>query len=139
MKAFDTQGGVLTCASFSKTVSPGLKVGWLAPGRYLEKVKAIQLASTMGCGSLSQQVMAGYLASKEYERHLGALRLHCSVQVERFSRHILAHFPEGTRTTLPKGGFVLWVELPKRIDSVELYRRALENGISISPGTPFST
>ncbi|AGC46695.1 GntR family transcriptional regulator [Myxococcus stipitatus DSM 14675] len=139
LKAWDAQGNVLTCASFSKTVSPGLKVGWLAPGRHMEKVKALQLASTMGCGSLSQQVMARYLASKEYERNLAELRLHCSVQVERISRHVLAHFPEGTRTTTPQGGFVLWVELPRRVDSVELYRRALEEGISTSPGTLFST
>ncbi|MBJ6764506.1 PLP-dependent aminotransferase family protein [Myxococcaceae bacterium JPH2] len=139
LKAFDTRGAVLTCASFAKTVSPGLKVGWLAPGRYLEKVKALQLASTMGGGPLGQQVMARYLASKDYERHLRELRLHCSVQVERFSRHVLAHFPEGTRTSQPKGGFVLWVELPRGVDSVELYRRALEGGISISPGTMFST
>ncbi|WNG17935.1 PLP-dependent aminotransferase family protein [Cystobacter fuscus] len=138
LKAFDTQGCVLTCSSFSKTVSPGLRVGWLAPGRYLEKVKALQLSSTMGCGSLAQHVMASYLASREYERHLGDLRLHCSLQMERFSRLILSSFPEGTRLTQPRGGFVLWVELPKRVDSVELYRRALEEGISISPGVLFS-
>ncbi|MCP3103783.1 PLP-dependent aminotransferase family protein [Myxococcus sp. K15C18031901] len=139
LRAFDTRGGVLTCASFSKTVSPGLKVGWLAPGRHLEKVQALQLASSMGGSPVSQRVMASYLASKEYERNLRELRLHCSVQVERFSRHLLDHFPEGTRTSQPKGGFVLWVELPKRVDSVELYRRALAEGISLSPGTLFST
>ncbi|MFY0573196.1 hypothetical protein ACN28S_01460 [Cystobacter fuscus] len=51
---------------------------------------------------------------------------------------ILSSFPEGSRLTQPRGGFVLWVELPKRVDSVELYRRALEEGISISPGVLFS-
>jgi DNA-binding transcriptional MocR family regulator len=138
LKAFDRKGRVLTCSSFSKTVSPGLKVGWLAPGRYLEKVKALQLSSSMGCGSLSQRVMAGYLASREYERHLKYLQVHFSLQRERFSRVLLSHFPAGTRVTEPKGGFVLWVELPNRVDSVELYRRALEQGISISPGILFS-
>ncbi|MCE9666265.1 PLP-dependent aminotransferase family protein [Myxococcus stipitatus] len=139
LKAFDTRGGVLTCASFSKTVSPGLKVGWLAPGRYLPRVQALQLASTMGGSPLSQRVMASYLASREYERNLRELRLHCSVQVERFSRFILERFPEGTRTSRPQGGFVLWVELPRQVDSVELFRRALEEGLSFSPGTLFST
>ncbi|NMO16794.1 PLP-dependent aminotransferase family protein [Pyxidicoccus fallax] len=138
LKAFDRRGGVLTCASFSKTVTPGLRAGWLLPGRYLERVKALQLSSSMGGGSLAQAVLASFLASKEYERHMAGLRTHFSLQVGRVSQAVQQCFPEGTRLTAPRGGFVLWVELPRGTDAVELYRRALEHGISISPGILFS-
>ncbi|QSQ24481.1 PLP-dependent aminotransferase family protein [Pyxidicoccus parkwayensis] len=138
LKAFDRRGGVLTCSSFSKTVSPGLRAGWMLPGRYLERVKALQCSSSMGAGSLSQAVLAGFLASKEYERHMASLRTHFSLQVGRVSNAVRECFPEGTRLTTPRGGFVLWVELPRGTDAVELSRRALESGISISPGILFS-
>ncbi len=138
LKAFDRGGGVLTCSSFSKTVSPGLRAGWLAPGRYLERVKALQLSSTLGASSLSQAVLSDFLASKEYERHLASLRTHFSLHVGRVSTAVRECFPEGTRLTAPRGGFVLWVELPRGTDAVELSRRALDSGISVSPGVLFS-
>jgi DNA-binding transcriptional MocR family regulator len=138
LKAYDRGGGVLTCSSFSKTVSPGLRIGWLATGRYQKQIQSLQLAASMGAGSLAQNVMANYIGSRDHERHLRELQLHCLHQVERFSHTILSKFPENTQTSSPLGGFVLWVELPSKTDSIELYRKALKDGISLSPGPLFS-
>jgi DNA-binding transcriptional MocR family regulator len=110
----------------------------MAPGKYFEKIRMLQLSSTMGASSLAQSVMAKYLSSTEHEKHLKNLRLNCSIQVNQTISRVLDYFPDGTRVSTPQGGFVLWVEMPKNIDSVELYRMALLQKISISPGILFS-
>lgn len=138
LKAFDPDGSVLTCSSFSKTVSPGLRIGWIAPGKYESHVRRLQLSTTMGAGALAQKIMATYLASRQYEKNLRALRLHCSIHVRKMAQQVLEHFPAGTRVSLPQGGFVLWVALPKKLDAVALYRAALPHGIAFSPGVLFS-
>jgi len=138
LRAYDKSGNILTCSSFSKTVSPGLRIGWLATGRYQKRIQSLQFAASMGASSLAQHVMAKYIGSREHERNLRELQVHCLHQVERFSRTILSKFPEHTRISSPRGGFVLWVELPMRTDSIELYRKAFKDGISISPGILFS-
>lgn len=138
LRAFDDSGLVVTCSSFSKSVSPGLRIGWIAPGKFYKEVRRLQLSTTMASGTLSQKIMARYAASKNYERNLRKLRLLCSISVNRTAQEVLNHFPEKTRVSLPQGGFVLWVELPKKIDSVELYRKAVTRGVSFSPGVLFS-
>lgn len=138
LRSFDDSGLVITCSSFSKTVSPGLRIGWIAPGRFHKEVRRLQLSTTMASGTLSQKVMAHYAGSKTYAANLRELRLLCSINVHRTAQEVLEHFPEGTRVSLPRGGFLLWVELPRKIDSVELYRRAIARKISFSPGILFS-
>lgn len=138
LKFFDETESVITCSSFSKTVSPGLRIGWIAPGKYYQEIRRLQLSTTMAAGTLSQKVMARYLASKQYEKNLKRLRLHCSIHVHKMAQAVLRHFPEGTRISLPQGGFVLWVELAKAKDTVELYRQASAKNITFSPGVLFS-
>ncbi len=138
LKAFDESGIVITCSSFSKTISPGLRIGWIAPGKYYDQVRKLQLSSTMGAGALAQKVLCNYLSSRQYEKNLRSLRLNCSIEVRRMSQEVLKYFPEETRVSSPQGGFVLWVELPKDVDSVELYQKSLEKKISFSPGIMFS-
>ena len=82
--------------------------------------------------------MAEFLRSGDYERHLVRMRKAFRQQVEKMRFMIARHFPAGTRITDPRGGFVLWVELPRGNDCHELFNRALEKGISITPGILFS-
>lgn len=139
VKAFDRSGQVLLCGSFSKTLSAGLRVGWAVPGRYLERVRSLQLASTIAAPSLPQRLLAHYLGQASFERHLRWLRRAFRDQVLRVSQAVQAHFPGGTRLGRPQGGFTLWVELPGQADALELHRRALAEGIGIAPGAIFST
>ena len=138
LRAYDDSGLIITCSSFSKTVSPGLRIGWIAPGRFYKELRRLQLSTTMASGTLSQKIIARYVASNSYERNLKKLRLHCAIQVHKTAQEVLSHFPDGTRVSLPQGGFVLWVELPKKIDAVELYRKSIAKKISFSPGILFS-
>lgn len=137
-KAFDKEGTVLLCSSFSKTLAPGYRVGWIAPGLFKLQVEHLKSVNTFATATLPQMVVARFLESGGYDRHLRKLRKALASQVQRVSLSISQSFPKGTRVTRPAGGFVLWVELPKSVDSLELYRKALEKKISIAPGPIFS-
>jgi len=137
-KAFDKEGTVLLCSSFSKTLAPGYRVGWIAPGLFKLQVEHLKSMNTFATATLPQMVVARFLESGGYDRHLRKLRKALASQVQRVSLSISQSFPKGTRVTRPAGGFVLWVELPKSVDSLELYRKALEKKISIAPGPIFS-
>jgi DNA-binding transcriptional MocR family regulator len=137
-KAFDTEGRVLLCGSFSKTLAPGYRVGWIAPGRYRERVELLKFAQTVATATLPQLAIASFLRSGGYDRHLRALRRRLAAQMEQMTEAIAEHFPEGTCVTRPTGSSLLWVEMPATVDALALHSRALEAGISIAPGPIFS-
>lgn len=137
-KTYDKTGNVLYCASFSKTLSPGLRIGWIAPGRHLAKVEYLKYVTNLATPTLPQLATARLLASGVYERHLRKVRIEYMRAVERMIEAVDRYFPEGTKVTRPEGGFVIWVELPKEVDSFDLARVLLEKGISIAPGPIFS-
>lgn len=138
LKSFDRTGRVLLCSSFSKTIAPGYRVGWLAPGRYLEKALEIKATTNVSCVAPTQMAIARYLRETLYDRHLKKLRAAMKEQMGKMRTEIGLSFPEGTKVTNPKGGSVLWVELPERTDGVELFFKAREEGIGIVPGIVFS-
>jgi DNA-binding transcriptional MocR family regulator len=137
-KAFDRRGLVMLCSSFSKTVAPGYRVGWTAPGRFREEVEQLKFAQTVATATLPQMALAELLDNGGYDHHLRALRRRLAAQVARVSEAIAEHFPAGTRVSRPEGGFVLWVELPSGASALSLHARALERGISVAPGPIFS-
>ncbi|MCG8383160.1 MAG: PLP-dependent aminotransferase family protein [Gammaproteobacteria bacterium] len=137
-KKFDKKGLVLTCSSFSKTTAPGFRVGWVLPGRFKESVLKTASALTQVTASITQLAIAELLRSGYYDRHLNRLRRAYQHQTEQVRMEVAAHFPEGTRISRPKGGFILWVQLPQRINSREMYQQAMEAGISLTPGDLFS-
>lgn len=137
-KAYDKRGLVLLCSSFSKTLAPGYRVGWTLPGRYTERVRHLKYLTNIGTATPTQLAIARFLAGGAWERHLPRIQDAYARQMERMIRAVGECFPAGTRVTHPAGGFVLWVELPEPADSLELYRRAREQGIGIAPGPLFS-
>ncbi|HEY8074441.1 MAG TPA: PLP-dependent aminotransferase family protein [Labilithrix sp.] len=139
-KAFDRDGLVLLCGSVSKTLAPGYRVGWVAPGRFHDEVLRLKFAHTVASPTPTQMAVAEFLAEGGYDRHVRRLRRALAAQADLYREAIAQRFPEGTRVSRPLGGFVLWVELPdrERMDAVELLRRALERGIAIAPGPIFS-
>ncbi len=138
VKALDADGRVLLCTSFSKTLAPGGRVGWVLPGRYLEQVTWLKYVNNLASPGLMQRAIARFLAGGGYERHVRRLRQTYARQQERLSASIAAAFPPGTKSSQPSGGMVTWVELPNKLSGFDLYRRALERGISIVPGRLFS-
>jgi DNA-binding transcriptional MocR family regulator len=134
LKALDPKGMVLYCGSFSKTVSPGLRVGWTMPGRFLDKVRRLKVNQTLAEPTLTQYVLTQFMHSGRYDRHLRTLRTCLKNQVSNTALAVAQHFPAGTKISAPKGGLCLWVQLPASIDSLELFRRAMEKKIAVLPG-----
>ena len=138
LKAWDTDGRVLLCSSFGKTLAPSLRVGWCAPGRYLERVRRLKFTNTLGTPVVLQKTVSDFLRNGGYDHHLRSIRRAYHNQLHLFSQAILRHFPTGTRLSRPEGGFVLWVELPHGIDTLVLHRAALKQHINTAPGALFS-
>lgn len=138
LKAWDTDGRVLLCSSFSKTLAPSLRVGWCAPGRYLERVRRLKFTNTLGTPIVLQKTVSDFLRNGGYDHHLRSIRRAYHHQLHLFSQAILRHFPEGTRLSRPEGGFVLWIELPPGVDTLRLHRDALKHHITTAPGALFS-
>jgi DNA-binding transcriptional MocR family regulator len=137
-KSFDKKGLVLLCSSFSKILSPGYRLGWVAAGRFRAEVERLKFLANVANPSLHQMVVAEFLESGGYDRHLKRLHSALATQVDRVRQAIAKYFPEGTRISRPAGGYMLWVELPPRVDALTLYRAALTKNISILPGAVFS-
>jgi DNA-binding transcriptional MocR family regulator len=138
-KAWDRSGNVLLCSSFTKTLSPGLRVGWIAPGRYYKQVEMLKFINSVATPELPQAAIAEFITSGGYDHHLRRLRAAFARQVQQTTEVIAHYFPAGTKVTRPAGGFVLWVELPAKTDALELFQAARAEGISIAPGPMFTT
>ena len=137
-KSYDESGMVLWCGSFSKTLAAGYRVGWVAPGKFLEKIKRAKHYHSISCNSIAHETIANFLENDRYENHLRKLRQTLYRNTLQFHRLIGEYFPEDTKVSRPTGGFHLWVELNKRTDTVELYNKVIQHKISFTPGKMYT-
>jgi len=137
-KAFDKAGRVMHCGSFSKSLAPGYRLGWCAPGRAFAQVERLKLTTSIATSLPVQDGIAEFLKQGGYDHHLRGLRAKLGAQRARMLQAIAAEFPEGTRVTRPDGGYFVWVQLPGGVDAMELSRTALARGVSVAPGPIFS-
>jgi DNA-binding transcriptional MocR family regulator len=138
-KSYDLNKMVISCSSFSKTLSPGQRIGWAIPGRYYKKYLQFKQAWSSATASINQLALAEFLSSGQYDRHLVRLRIAIREQVEKGRYMVSRCFPEGTCISHPQGGNVLWVEMPRNCVGIDIFNRALENNIGITPGILFSS
>ncbi len=138
LKAFDKTGNVMLCASFSKCLSPALRLGFVAAGRYRAAIALQKAITSGGTNPITQNVVAEYLESGAYERHLRSLRRIYERQVDSMRAAVSRYFPADTRISQPQGAFVLWVELPEEINTSELYEHAIRENLAFVPGELFS-
>ncbi|WP_321963523.1 PLP-dependent aminotransferase family protein [Paraburkholderia sp. J7] len=136
--ALDGGANTIYCSSFSKSLAPGYRVGWIAAGAYTQQVMERKLAFSLCCPVLPQIALADFLESGAYDSHLRSIRRIFEENLARMTRTIEASFPAETKVSRPAGGFVLWLELPRRFDSRALFDEALEQGICFAPGDVFS-
>jgi DNA-binding transcriptional MocR family regulator len=138
-KAYDRHGLVITCASFTKDIAPSYRIGWVTGGRFHQRMDLLKVSLNIGTPILPQLVIAEFLENGAYDRTLRSVRRVYEQRVIHMAQAIQRYFPPGTRLTKPLGGFVLWVQLPERVDSLVLYQKALRAGILTAPGYMFST
>jgi DNA-binding transcriptional MocR family regulator len=137
-KAFDTQGLVMHCGSFAKSLAPGYRIGWVAAGRFAQKIERLKLMTSLCASMPAQAAIADYLQHGGYDRHLRKLRYALEGQQASMLAAIARYFPAQTRVSQPSGGYFLWLELPEQMDALKLFHMALAQGISIAPGPIFS-
>ncbi|GAP39874.1 aminotransferase-like domain-containing protein [Flexilinea flocculi] len=139
LKAYDKKGLVIYCSSFSKILSPTYRVGWILPGKYIDQVTRLKQAINVGTATLQQITIAEYLSSGNYERHLRKVREIYQHRVKQMRSDIFETFPPETFVSNPQGGFNLWIQLPKTVDSFDLYNECKKQHISLTPGAIFTT
>ncbi|SDB60647.1 DNA-binding transcriptional regulator, MocR family, contains an aminotransferase domain [Desulfonatronum thiosulfatophilum] len=138
-RTFDRKGLVIQCSSFSKTLAPGYRVGWIMPGRFFNKIFHVKATTNICTATPTQMAVAEYLRAGLYRRHLKQLRAGIEEQMRHMQYLVSRYFPEDTKVTHPLGGAVLWLELDAKVDSVDYFYRALEQGIGVAPGVVFSS
>lgn len=142
VRAFDdAHGNVLLCGGFSKSLCPGLRLGWIAAGRFTERVKALKYTTSMATAELQQGAVADVLATGGYALHLRRLKAALQSQQHALRDAVLRYFPAGTEVTNPAGGMVLWAKLPgidgQPRSTRTLFELARAEGISFAPGHLF--
>lgn len=138
LKAFDRTGQVIYCSSFSKTLSPGMRVGWVISERFQNEIEYSKYVANLATASTPQHVIGEYLKLGKYDKTLQTTRLEYANQLSHIVGRIQQWFPDETRVTQPRGGFILWLALPRHVDTVELLEHALRAGVSFTPGVLFS-
>ncbi len=129
---------VITMGTFSKTVSPGMRLGWLyAPADIMDKLVIAKQAADLHTSYFVQRVVYQYLADNDVERHIKKIQGMYKLQRDAMVSAIERHFPDGVRHTKPEGGMFLWVTLPKGISSMELFDRAIKDNVAFVPGQTF--
>lgn len=138
VKAFDTTGHVMLCSSFTKTVAPGIRLGWVEAGRWTGRVQRLQTATSGSHTVMLQRALADLLTQPGIEAGYRQLRSTVAARVDEARDLVARHFPKGTRVTDPPGGFILWAELPTSVDALALFQACLDERICIAPGPMFS-
>jgi DNA-binding transcriptional MocR family regulator len=137
-KAWDTEGNVMVCGSFAKTLTPGIRLGWVEAGRWRDAVATHKRLQGAATNVVLEEALADLLTQGSYEAHLR--RLTASMRQRRHeARHLIAHhFPPGTRVSNPPSGDTLWLELHPAIASMDLFKRCASEGITFGPGELFT-
>lgn len=139
LRRFDEGGWAITCGSFSKTLAPGLRVGWAIAGRWTPSVLRAKCFSSIATATLPQLAVTEYLARHDFDRALRRLRQELGRNAQRYRAAIAQHWPAGTCVSEPAGGMALWVQLPDAIEGRTLFERGLACGIGTLPGELFSS
>ena len=138
-KAFDNYNNVLYCSSFSKTLAPGFRIGWVSAGKYQSQLERLKFGSNISTNPVLQDAIGRYLESGHYDGHIRKLRIELQGQMIKYVSAISKQFPKDIRLSIPQGGLSIWIELPENKDAFALQQAALEKGIGICPGHIFST
>lgn len=137
-KAFDEAGIVMLVNSVSKTLAPGYRIGWIIPGKYKDKIIQQKLIQTLSTPALYQEALSHFLENGRYDHHLRTFRKIIQANGLKLQQGIEDYFPDNTKVSRPEGGFMLWLELDRRIDTVKLYDVAIRQNISFAPGRMFT-
>ncbi len=138
LAALDDKGVVIHISTFSKTLSPGIRIGWATGNEeIIHSLVVAKQAADLHTSTIQQRAAARLLEGFEYDSHIATLTEVYGERCRTMIDAIASYFPSDARPTRPEGGLFLWVELPGTIDGEELLKRALEEQVAFVPGAPF--
>ncbi|XOV81013.1 MAG: PLP-dependent aminotransferase family protein [Aestuariibacter sp.] len=137
-KHWDKDGFIIWCSSISKTLAPGLRLGWCLPGRYFSKYLQRQALTSLGINNLAQASISEFINTGEYRSHLNKIRVVLQNQLHLYRGYLLRHLPENSHITQPDGGIVLWLKVPG-LSATLLEKQAKSQNIDIRSGACFTT
>lgn len=138
VKSFDKSGHVLYMSTFSKTLAPGFRLGWLvADKNVVNKLTVLKQSADLHTDNLAQFAVAQFFADNDVNAHVKEISALYGKRKDLMLEGIKKYFPEGVKYTDPEGGMFLWVEVPGVDDTVELFKECLEHDVAFVPGDPF--
>ncbi len=138
MASFDDEGVVVSLGTFSKTLAPGLRIGWVVgPKDFVRSLTIAKQSTDLHTATLAQRAVVKLLERFDYSAHLDALRPVYGQRANAMLDALKVHMPAGTRWTVPEGGMFLWVELPAGLSGDLLLPKAIEQKVAFVPGSPF--
>jgi len=138
IRNFDDSGLVITFSSFSKTLAPGIRLGWLAPGRFFPKAERLKFSLGRSVSPLNQELMIKLLETAAYDRHLRTFRAQLEQQSVQFVEQFNTYFLGNICTHVPEGGYSIWNRLSEKTNMELFYRNCEKLGIRFTPGSTFS-
>jgi len=138
LRNFDTGGLVITYSSFSKTLAPGIRLGWIAAGRFFSAVERLKFSLGRSVAPFNQEVIAKLLRSSVYDRHLRVFRRHLEYQSVQLQHQFNKYFPEDSFAYIPQGGYSIWCSVSPQADMALFYKNCEKFRIRFTPGSTFS-
>ena len=135
---FDTDGWVMTYSSFSKTLAPGIRLGWLSAGRFFEQAERMKFSLGKSVAPIFQEVMIQLLEENSYDRHLRFFRKQLEIQCVELLNILRSYFPKDCYFHKPHGGYSIWGRLPKEVNMPDFYKFCENQKIAFTPGDTFS-
>ena len=138
VKSFDKSGHVFYMSTFSKTLAPGFRLGWLVADKaVVNKLTVLKQSADLHTDNLAQFAVAQFFADNDVDAHVKEISALYGKRKDLMLEGIKKYFPEGVKYTDPEGGMFLWVEVPGVDDTVELFKECLEHDVAFVPGDPF--
>jgi len=138
IKSFDDSGLVMTYSSYAKTLAPGIRLGWLSAGKFIQKAEQIKFSLGSTVSPIYQETVNCLLSTNSYEKHLMAFRKQLAKNASLTLGLLNENFPEGISMTVPTGGYSIWVKMPDTTDMDYFYAQCEKIGVRFTPGYTFS-
>ena len=138
IRSFDDSGIVITYTSYAKTLAPGIRLGWIAAGKFTQRAEQIRFALGSTVSPLHQETVSRLLNGHSYDRHLRTFRMQLARNAHQVIQLISENFPEKTDVLTPAGGYNAWIRMPDGIDMRRFYSQCEQIGVRFTPGYTFS-
>lgn len=138
LKSFDTDGRVFYLSTFSKTLTPGLRTGWVVADQdFIKQFTIIKQSADLHSDNVAQQVIAKFLTNFNIDDHIAKIRKVYREREGLMMECIQKYFPEGVQYSHPEGGLFIWVEVPGDVNTQALFEQSIKNNVAFVPGEPF--